>query len=533
MRLKLQKLQAEDEQARKTRAEYSEGWDNINGVLHHQSLFYVPEIIRAELISRHHNDPLVGHFGIEKTRELIARKYYWPILHCDVKDYVRGCDICLALKTVRHKLYSDLQSLPIPTHYWKNSSMDFVTGLPILTDWKRNSYNSILVIVDQLTKIVYYKLVKVTINALGLVEIIINVLVRHHGLPDFIVNDRGLLFTSKFWSLLCFFLGIKQRISTTFHPQINKQIKRQNSTMEAYFQAFVNFEQNDWIWLLLMAEFAYNNVKNASTGFMPFELNCKYHLWVSYEKDLNPRSQSKTIEELSSELWEFMTVCQQNLYYAQELQKQAHNKFVKPRSYASGDKVWLSSNHLKTKRNCKLEAKFLGPFQVLHPISKQAYKLELPKKWRIHDIFHVCLLKQDITKKGQVNDTQLDFEFKAGNNKEYEVNGIWDSAVYAKESTIGQLPGLYYLVLWKGYLEEKNTWEPALAIQYLRKLIIAYHKDNPKKPTVTSAPVNTAPLIARPSAPPRPTTKPTTDIRIKRKQGQPARSTTTKRAKKS
>ena len=205
-----------------------------------------------------------------------------------------------------------------------------------------------------------------------------------------------------------------------------------------------------------MAEFAYNNAKNANIGYTPFELNCGYHPRVSYKKNLNPRSQLRTAEELSFELRELMTVCQQNLHHAQELQKQAHNKGIKPQSYASGDKAWLSSKYLKTKWNRKLEAKFFGPFRVLHPVGKQAYKLELPKKWRIHDVFHVSLLEQDTTKKGRVNDMQLDFEFEAGNDKEYEVDGIWDSAVYAKESA-GQLPGLYYLILWKGYLEKKNT----------------------------------------------------------------------------
>ena len=87
--------------------------------------------------------------------------------------------------------------------------------------------------------------------------------------------------------------------------------------------------------------------------------------------------------------------------------------------------------------------------------------LELPKKWRIHDVFHISLLEQDTTKKGQINDMQLEFE--AGNNKEYEVDGILDNAVYAKESA-GQLPGLYYPVLWKGYPEEENTWELASTI---------------------------------------------------------------------
>ena len=57
----------------------------------------------------------------------------------------------------------------------------------------------------------------------------------------------------------------------------------------------------------------------------------------------------------------------------------------------------------------------------------------------------------------------MQLELEASSDKEYEVNGIWNSAVYAREST-GQLPGLYYLVSWKGYPEEENTWELASAI---------------------------------------------------------------------
>ena len=142
-----------------------------------------------------------------------------------------------------------------------------------------------------------------------------------------------------------------------------------------------------------MAEFAYDNAKNTSTGYTPFELNCGFHPRVSYEEDVDPRSRSKTADQLATELQTLMSVCRENLQHAQELQKRYHDKHAKPKSYAPGDKVWLNSKYIKTKRNRKLEFQFFGPFRVLHPIEKQAYKLELPKRWRIHDVFHVSLLE--------------------------------------------------------------------------------------------------------------------------------------------
>ena len=76
--------------------------------------------------------------------------------------------------------------------------MDFVTGLPLSADWKDNSYNLILVIVDRLTKMVHYEPVKVTIDAPGLAEVIIDVVVWHHGLSASIISDQGAIFMSKF-----------------------------------------------------------------------------------------------------------------------------------------------------------------------------------------------------------------------------------------------------------------------------------------------------------------------------------------------
>ena len=89
---------------------------------------------------------------------------------------------------------------------------------------------------------VHYKPVKMTIDARSLAEVIIDVAVCYHSLPELINTNRGSLFTSKFWLLLYYFLSIKRRLSTAFHLQTGSQTKRQNSTIEAYLQAFVNFK---------------------------------------------------------------------------------------------------------------------------------------------------------------------------------------------------------------------------------------------------------------------------------------------------
>ena len=114
---------------------------------------------------------------------------------------------------------------------------------------------------------------------------------------------------------------------------------------------------------------------------------------MSYKEEFDSHSQSKSVDKLSEELRKLIVVYRKNLHHAQKLQKRVHDKGVKPWSYAPGEKFWLNSKFIKTKRNRKLEAKFFGPFRVLHPIGKQAYKLEFPKKWKIHDIFHVSLLE--------------------------------------------------------------------------------------------------------------------------------------------
>ena len=190
---------------------------------------------------------------------------------------------------------------------------------------------------------------------------------------------------------------------------------------------------------------------------MLFKLNCSYHPRILYKDDVDPCSKSKSADNLSAELKELMIVCKENLHHAQKLQKWAYNKGVKPRSYAPGDRVWLNSKYIKTKHNRKLEVKFFGPFRVFYPVKKQAYKLEFPRKWKIHNVFHVSLLGQDTTRKGRVDENATELDVVGNDSSEYKIEAIRHSAIYTRESESGHLPKLYYLVSWKNNLEEENT----------------------------------------------------------------------------
>ena len=76
----------------------------------------------------------------------------------------------------------------------------------------------------------------------------------------------------------------------------------------------------------------------------------------------------------------------------------------------------------------------------------------------------MSLLEQDITRKERVHEGDVEELDTIDDSGEYKVKAIWDSVVYAIESESGHLPGFYYLVSWKGYPEEENTWEPASVV---------------------------------------------------------------------
>lgn len=336
---------------------------------------------------------------------------------------------------------------------------------------------------------VHYIPVIKKITAPQLAQVLIKEIIWFHGLPDLIVTDCGLLFTSAFYSSLCYALKIKKKLSTAFHPQTDGQTERQNSTMEQYLRAYVNFTQDNWVSLLPMAEFAYNNVYNASIRMSPFMANLGYDPRMSWEEAPDPKSCAKAALDNVQELCQLTSVLRESLQRAQNDQAKFKDKRTKPRTYKVGEKVYLNGKNIRTKRNNKLEWNMFGPFEIADVKGSQAYQLTLPAHWKIHDVFHVPLLEKATPRKGGY-DTQLSIDRSAeigieSDDTEYIVSELIDSAVFE----LGKVPGkpyseagLYYLVDWTGHEEFEQTWEPYEGISHLRRLIRQFYANSPDKP---------------------------------------------------
>jgi len=132
--------------------------------------------------------------------------------------------------------------------------MDFITDLP-----KSDGYDTILVVIDRLTKMSHFIPCAKDPDAQQFANLFMKEIIRLDGQPHDIITDRGTLFTSDLWKETTGKLGIERRLSTAFHPQTDGQTERTNAILEQYLRVYINYQQDDWCGYLPLAEFAYNN----------------------------------------------------------------------------------------------------------------------------------------------------------------------------------------------------------------------------------------------------------------------------------
>jgi len=231
---------------------------------------YVPrdEKLRVEVIRLHYDMPVEEHGGQWKTTELVTRNFWWPRVSREVKQYVEGCDACQRNKNRTQAPAGKLMPNSIPEKPWSHILADFIMKLPLV-----QGYDSILVVVDRLTKMAHFIPTTEKTTAGGLARLFRDNVWKLHGLPESIISDRGPQFAAGVMRELNEMLGIDSKLSTVFHPQTDGQTERMNQELEQYLRMFIDHRQEQWPEWLGTAEFAYNNKIQTSTKVSPFKAN--------------------------------------------------------------------------------------------------------------------------------------------------------------------------------------------------------------------------------------------------------------------
>ena len=230
-----------------------------------------------------HNSLIARHPGPKQTLKLLMRSPEFTRstkLAQKKENYVKACKLCAQGKPMQQKPYGMLQPLPIPSRPWQDIAMDFIMKiLPSKDSLEPGNpeYNLVQVIVGRFTKMASFLPYREEAGADVLARQFLKDIFANHGLPQSIVSNRGSIFTTKFTKALCKALDVKRNLSIAFHPQTNSQTERTNQALEQCLCTYCNHLQTNWVDLLPMALFAYNNRVSASTRHSLFFLHYGYH----------------------------------------------------------------------------------------------------------------------------------------------------------------------------------------------------------------------------------------------------------------
>ncbi|KAJ9525532.1 hypothetical protein QJQ45_003106 [Haematococcus lacustris] len=291
--------------------------------------------LRQRVMRIMHDNQAAGHLGVSKTLDQVTRWFDWAGVSEDVRHYVRNSHSCQVNKASSLKPAGKLRPLPIPLRAWDSVSMDLIVKLPASGPQK---YDSILVFVDRLTKMVHLVKTWESITDPQYAKLFIEHVFRLHGMPRDVISDRGPQFKNHFWAEVAKLLWVQVNLSSAYHPQTDGQTERMNRVKVPRAHDFV----------------------------------------------LNIR---RAVEQAR--------LC---LEKAQKRQKVYADGKRRHATFAPGDMVLLSTQNMRGHSAQpgvrKLKPRYVGPFEVQYMVGEAAVKLELPQQYsRFHNVFHVSLEK--------------------------------------------------------------------------------------------------------------------------------------------
>ena len=333
-------------------------------------------------------------------------------------------------KPQHHKPYSSLKQLPIPKWPWNSISMDFIKKL-----LSSSGFDTILVIVDWLTKQAIFIPAHNTITSTDLACLFILHMFSKHGISSHVTSNRGSEFVSNFFQSLGTTLDIQLHFTSGYHPKGDEQTECTNQTLKQYLCVYYNYQQDNWSELLPLAEFTYNNALSATTSVSPFFTNKRYYPNIT----IHPKHDiaSSWAHNFIVDLDELQSILKAKISVAQQCyQKSADAWYFPAPNFKVSDKVFVKAQFFQTTWPLKkLSEKYLRLYEIISQPSTLSFTLcFLEFIHSVHPVFYVSMLEPAISntfsERIQLAPTPVIIDRKP----KYEISWIVDSKIDCQQA---------------------------------------------------------------------------------------------------
>ena len=357
-----------------------------------KKLFMVPRGQRKEILEAHHDPPIMGHLGFDKTLGRIRQNFFWYGITTDCLDFVSSCASCSRNKKSTHRAKAPLMRYHAGVTC-ERVHMDILG--PLTLSQKGNRY--ILVVIDQFTK--WMECYAIPDQRAEQVAVhFVEQFVLRLGCPLEIQTDQGTNFLSDLFKAVCNLLEVTKKRTTPYHPSSNGQVERSNRTIAAMLRCYLKGKANTWDEYLPFIASAIRATPHRMTGYSPNmmmlgrEVVMPKTLQFGNPSREDPQIPSVYVAKLKEKIQDTHQHAREKLQMAQQHQKRTYDLHLKENSFQRGDLVYVLNETPKVGVSKKLQPVWRGPFVVLEAIGPVLYSVAGRRKDEVlhHDKLKLC-----------------------------------------------------------------------------------------------------------------------------------------------